>query len=283
MTRTDASPASSPVLRSVARPKASRPLFPDLVHSEWTKLRTVRSTYWTLVATAFAMVGPGALFTARYGIEPINAAQRATFDPTAYSLSGIFLAQLAIAVLGVLVITSEYATGSIRTTFTAAPQRWMVLAAKALVFSSVTAAVGIASSFATFFVGQRILATKGLEAHIGEPGVIRAVIGAGLYLAVVGLLALGLGTLIRRTAGAIAVVVALMFILPGLVGALPSSWQITITGYLPSNAGQAIIGHTRFAARGALLLSPWVGFAVFCTYAAAALITAAVILSQRDT
>jgi hypothetical protein len=113
--------------------------------------------------------------------------------------------------------------------------------------------------------------------------VTRAVIGAGLYLAVVGLLALGLGTLIRRTAGAIAVVVAAMFILPGLAGALPSSWQTAITGYLPSNAGQAIIGHTRFVAAGHLLLSPWVGFIVFCAYALAALIAAVLVLSWRDT
>jgi ABC-type transport system involved in multi-copper enzyme maturation permease subunit len=229
------------------------------------------------------MIGLGALFTARFGIEPISPAERAAFDPTAYSLSGVFLAQLAISVLGVMVITSEYVTGSIRTTFTAAPQRWLVLAAKAVVFGGVTAAVGIVSSLATFAVGQRILATKGLEVQSIDPDVIRGVIGAGLYLAVVGLLALGLGTLIRRTAGAIAVMVAVMFILPGVVGALPSSWQTTITGYLPSNAGQAIIGHTRFAPHGALLLSPWMGFAVFCGYTTIVLIAAAVILSRRDT
>jgi ABC-type transport system involved in multi-copper enzyme maturation permease subunit len=243
----------------------------------------VRSTYWTLFVTVLAMVGLGALFTARYRIEALSPAERATFDPTAFSLSGVFMAQLAVAVLGVMLISSEYATGSIRTTFTAAPQRWEVLTAKAVVLAAVVVVVGIVTSFATFFLGQRILATKGLEAHIGDPGVLRAVIGAGLYLTVVGLLALGLGTLIRRTAGAIAVVVALLFILPGLVGALPTSWQTAATGYLPSNAGQAIIGHTRFAARGTLLLPPWTGFGVFCAYAAGALLVAALVLSRSDT
>jgi ABC-type transport system involved in multi-copper enzyme maturation permease subunit len=229
------------------------------------------------------MIGLGALFTARFGIEPISAAERAAFDPTAYSLGGVFLAQLATAVLGVMAITTEFTTGSIRSTFTATPQRGSVLFAKALVLGSLTAVVGIVSSVATFVVGQRILATKGLEVHTVGPDVIRAVVGAGLYLAVVGLLALGLGALIRRTAGAVAAAVAVMFILPGVVGALPSSWQTAITGYLPSNAGQAIIGHTRFAPRGALLLSPWKGFAVLCIYAVAVLIAAGWMLSRRDT
>lgn len=283
MTSAETRPASSPAARRVTRPAASRPLLPDLLRSEWTKLRTVRSTYWTLLVMALAMVGLGALFTARYRIEPVSAADRAAFDPTAYSLSGLFLAQLAAAVLGAMAITSEYATGSIRATFTAAPSRWMVLTAKVVVLGAVTASVGTIASFITFVVGQHILATKGLEAHIGDPGVVRAIIGAGLYLAVVGLLALGFGALIRRTAGAIAVVVTLMFILTGLVAALPTTWQNAITGYLPSNAGQAIVGHTRFAARAALLLPPGVGFAIFCGYAAAALIAAAVVLSRRDT
>lgn len=283
MTRPNVVSPPRPSMERAAHPPASRPLFPDLIRSEWTKLWTVRSTYWTLFAAVLAMIGLGALFTARYRIEPISAAERAAFDPTAYSLSGVFLAQLAIAVLGVLVMTGEYTTGSIRTTFTAVPQRWAVLGAKAVVFGFVTVVLGVVASFATFVVGQHILATKGLAAHLGDPGVVRAVIGAGLYLTVVGLLALGLGTLIRRTAGAIAVVVALMFILPGVVGALPTSWQTAVTGYLPSNAGQALIGHTRFAPTGVLLLSPWMGFGVFCAYAAAAFIAAAVILSRRDT
>jgi ABC-2 type transport system permease protein len=156
-----------------------------------------------------------------------------------------------------------------------------VLAAKAVVLTASTALVGIGSSLAAFFVGQAVLANKGLQAHLGDPRVIRSVVGAGLYLAMLGLLALGLGSLIRSTVGAIAVVVVLVFILPGIVGALPFSWENAVTPYLPSNAGQALIGRTKFAPQGLHLLSPWTGFAVLCAYAAA-LITAAVILNRRD-
>jgi ABC-2 type transport system permease protein len=263
-------------------PPASRPLAPDLVRAEWTKLRTVRSTWWALALTVAGMVGLGALFCARYGIGGMSPAERAGFDPAAWSLSGFFLAQLAVGVLGVLAITSEYQTGSIRATLAAVPQRRAVLAAKAIVLMASIALVGIVSAFVAFLVGQAILAHKGLQAHLGDPGVLRAVVGAGLYLAVLGLLALGLGTLIRSTVGAVAVVAGLVFILPGIVGALPASWEHAVTPYLPSDAGQALIGPTKFAPQGLHLLPPWAGFAVVCAYAAATLVAAMVILSRRD-
>jgi ABC-type transport system involved in multi-copper enzyme maturation permease subunit len=225
----------------------------------------------------------GALLTAAYArhYDSVSTAAHRGFDPAAYSLSGFFLAQLAIGVLGVVVITSEYATGSIRSTFTAAPQRAGVLAAKAAVFAAVAAATGIASSFAAFFTGQALLAEKGIGTTLGGPGALRSVIGAGLYLAVLGLLALGLGTFIRRTAGGIAAVVGLIVILPVLVQGLPSSWQAAITRYLPSVAGQAVIGRTKFTPPGHLL-SPWAGFALFCAYTAAVLTAATLTLNRRD-
>jgi ABC-2 type transport system permease protein len=210
-------------------PPAARPLGLDLVRAEWTKLRTLRSTWWTLTLTVAGMVVLGALFCARYGIGGISPADRVSFDPSAWSLSGFFLAQLAVGVLGVLAITSEYHSGSIRATLAAAPQRLLVLGAKAVVLAASTTVVGIASALAAFLVGQAILAHKGLQAHLGDPGVARAVVGAGLYLAVLSLLALGVGTLVRSTVGATAVVVGLVFILPGIVGALPASWEDTIT------------------------------------------------------
>jgi ABC-2 type transport system permease protein len=260
-----------------ASPGRFRPAAAGIARSEWIKLRTVRSTWWTLLVTAAGMVAFGTLLTAAYvrhysGVAP---AARAAFDPAAYSLSGFFLAQLAIGVLGVLVMTSEYATGSIRSTLAAAPQRGTVLAAKAAVFGAVAAVTGIASSFAAFFAGQAILSGKGIQAHIGDPGALRSVIGTGLYLAVLGLLALGLGTLIRRTAGAVAAVVGVVLILPVLVQGLPSAWQNAIIRYLPSTAGQAIIGRTKFTPPGRLLPA-WTG------YAAVALIAAAIALNRRD-
>jgi ABC-2 type transport system permease protein len=274
--------ARTAALGPLPRPPSARPLGPDLVRAEWTKLRTVRSTWWVLALTVVGMVGLGALFCVRYGIGGISPADRAGFDPGAYSLSGFFLAQLAVGVLGVLAITSEYATGSIRATFAATPQRRSVLCAKAVVVGTVTALIGVASSAAAFLVGQAILAHKGLQAHLGDLGVVRSVVGAALYLTVLSLLALGLGTLVRSTVGATAVVVGLVFILPGIVGALPTSWENTVTPYLPSEAGQALIGRTKFAPQGLHLLSPWVGFAVVCAYAATILIAAALLLSRRD-
>lgn len=275
---------SIPTLPPVARPDIHRPLAPDLLRAEWTKLRTVRSTWWTLLAAAVAMVGLGALLTASYvaRFDRIGAVDRAAFNPVAFSLNGRLLSQLAIGVLGVLVVTGEYATGTIRATFSAAPQRRSVLAAKAAVFAAVTAAVCIPASFGAFFVGQAILSAKGVEAHLGDPGVLRTVVGVGLYLTVLGLLALGLGALLRRSAGAIAAVFGLVLVLPGLAAALPSSWQDVISRYLPSNAGQAIIGTSNTHFGPSHPLSPWVGFGLFCGYAAAALVAAGFALAHRD-
>ena len=264
---------------ALPRPGRARPLIADLARSEWTKLWTLRSTYWTLTAAVIVMPGFGALLSAAY-TRHLTPASRAALDPASYSLSGFFLAQLAIGVLGVLVITGEYATGSIRCTLSAAPQRLMVLAAKAGVFTVAAFAAGLASSFAAFFAGQAIFAAKGIQAHLSDPGALRPVFGAALYLAVTGLLALGLGALIRRTAGAIAALIALVIFLPVAAGALPASWQDHLNPYLPSVAAQAIIGRTKFTPGH--LLSPWAGFAVSCGYTLAVLIAAAAALHHRD-
>jgi ABC-2 type transport system permease protein len=210
----------------------------------------------------------------------MNPFERLRFNPTSQSLGGYFLAQLAVGVLGVLVMSSEYSTGLIRATFGAVPQRRVVLGAKAAVFALVTAGVGIVASFAAFFVGQAILSGKGIEAHLGDPGTVRSIVGAGLYLAVIGLLGLGLGTLIRRTAGGIAALVGLVLILPGVVAALPSAWSNAINPYLPSYAGEAVMGASRMTPDN--LLGPWTGFALFCGYTALVGLVAAVILRRRD-
>ena len=268
---------------AVTRPGPGEPggsLAVDAMRAEWTKMRSVRSTYWTLLATGGMMVGLAALLCAAYvsRYDRLSPLDRATFRPITFSLNGIFLAQLAIGVLGVLVMTSEFGTGMIRATFTAMPQRRLVLAAKGAVFAAAAAVVGIASSFAAFFAGQAILAGKGAGVSISHPGAFRSVVGAGLYLTVMGLLALGLGTIIRRTAGSIATLFGIVFVLPILVAQLPQSWSDPISKYLPSSAGLAIIG----GPRGGPTLSPWVGFGVFCLYAVAALVLGAVTLVRRD-
>lgn len=281
MTTKQATTATQPPV-AVSRPSTGRPVLPDVVRSEWTKLRTVRSTSWTLLVTAVVMIGFGVLLSASYvtHYEDFSPSTKAAFDPAAYSQSGFFLAQLAIGVLGVLVMTGEYQTGSIRATFSAIPQRRTVLAAKAIVFAIVACLVGLLSAVSAFFIAQAIFASKNLEVHLGDPGTVQSVLGGVLYLPVLGLLALGLGTLIRSTAGAIAALVGLVLILPVAAEALPSSWQNAAAKYLPTNAGQALIGRTKFAPDH--LLSPWAGFGVFCGYAAVALLAAVLMLNRRD-
>jgi len=261
-------------------------IFGDVVRSEWTKLRSVRSTYWTLLAAVVSVVGISALACGIYASKypGMSIADRANFDPTRFSLTGVFLAQFAIGVLGVLMITGEYSTGAVRSTFAAVPQRRMVLAAKATVFASVALVVGLVSCFAAFFIGQAFLSTQGIQAGLGDPGVVRAVAGSGIYLAVLGLLALGIGTLIRHSAGAITALFGIFFALPILLQTLPSSWRDAIGKFLPSNAGGAISRTVQAGADspGGPVLLPWVGLGVFCLYAAVTLGLAGMALRRRD-
>ena len=192
------------------------------------------------------------------GADHLDPGELRNFDPTGFSLNGIFLAQLAVGVLGVLVIASEYATGQIRATFGATPQRNLVLAAKVLVFIVVVFVVGLVACFSAFFIGQAILggSSRLHNASLGDPGAFRAVIGGAMYLAVIGALGIGLGTILRRTAGAIAALVGLLLILPILVNFLPSPWNTDISKYLPLSAGNNVF-HT--AATASTDLSLWVG------------------------
>jgi hypothetical protein len=246
-------------------------VLPNLLRSEWAKIRTVRSTYWSLIIAVAAMIGLGAIVCAVQS-GPYNA----TFDPVSISLAGVLLAQLAIGVLGVLFITSEYSTGMIRSTFAAAPQRRSVIAAKAVVFGAVAFAVGTVASFVTFFVGQAILSTQGVS--LGAPGALRSVIGAGMYLGLFAIFAVALGTIIRSTAGAIAALFGLILILPGLAAALPTSIRDSVDKFLPGNAGQAIFDTIKDTST----LSPWIGLAVFALYVAVALAISMVLVRRRD-
>jgi ABC-2 type transport system permease protein len=241
----------------------------DLVRSEWAKFRTVRSTYWSLMAAVVAMIGLGAIISSAQSGHPVG------FDPVSSSLSGVLLAQLAIGVLGVLFVTSEYSTGMIRTTFTAAPQRRKVIAAKAAVFAAVALVVGTVTSLVTFLVGQAV-SSHGVS--LTSPGALRSVIGVGLYLGLLAVFAVGLGTIIRSTAGAIASVFGLILVLPAVAQALPTSIRDSVDKYLPGNAGQAIF-HT---IRDTSTLSPWVGLGVFALYAGAALSAGLVLVGRRD-
>jgi ABC-type transport system involved in multi-copper enzyme maturation permease subunit len=254
------------------------------LRSEWTKLRSVRSTTWSLAALVVLSIGIGILATATEASRWANASalDRLTYDPTALSLTGLLFGQLAIGVLGILVVSAEYGTGTIRATLAAIPNRPMVLAAKAAVFTTVSVVVGLATSFAAFFIGQALLTGSAPHTTLAAPGVARAVIGGGLYLAVLGLLALGLATIIRHTAGAISAFVGILFVLPLITQALPSSLRDSIGKYLPAEIGGTLTTVVPGFRSGASAFSPWVGFAILCGYAVVALGVGAWLLQHRD-
>jgi ABC-2 type transport system permease protein len=248
--------------------------------SEWTKLRSVRSTRWSLLAAFVFTIGLAILATAvlRNHWPSMSAADRAEFQPLDLNLVGVQLAQLAIGVLGVLVITAEYSTGMIRASMSAVPKRLPVLWGKAVVYGLTTLVLMVPAALIAFVIGQAILSGGNLP-HLGlsDPGVARAVIGAGLYLTVVGLFGLGIGAIVRNTAGGIAAFAAIMFVLPPLMNVLPSSWNNAASPYLPLAAGQSLM-----AISGTDHLSPWSGFGLFVGYAALALVIGAVLLRRRD-
>jgi ABC-type transport system involved in multi-copper enzyme maturation permease subunit len=251
-----------------------------LLRSEWTKLRSVRSTVWTLGVTVVLGIGVSALITAeiRANWPTMSIGQRLGFDPISSSLIGVFIGQFAIGILGVLVITAEYGTGTIRATFSAAPRRRRVLVAKVVVFGVVALVVAEVVSFLAFLLGQALLSAPATHATLGSPGAWRAVVGSGLYVGVLGLLGLGLGAIIRHTAGAISTFVALLLVLPLLVQALPSSIELDVRRYLPDRIGADMISSS--GPPGSF--SPWVGLLVLAGYAAAALAVGSVLLARRD-
>jgi ABC-2 type transport system permease protein len=255
--------------------------FLDLVRAEWTKLRTVRSTVVALGLVVLLGLGLSVLATAetRAHWTSMSPLDRLTFDATQTSLIGVAFAQLVIGILGVLAMSAEYGTGTIRATFSAAPRRLSVLAAKVVVFAGVALVVSEVVSFASYFVGQALLTSPATHTTLSDPQALRAVVGAGLYLTVLGLFALGLATIIRHTAGAISTFVAVLLVLPLITAALPSSIQTKVRHYLPANIGNSM---TALHPAHSTLLAPWTAFAVLCVYAAVALAIGAVLLVRRD-
>jgi ABC-2 type transport system permease protein len=249
-----------------------------VIRSEWIKFSTLRSTWITLILSMVGTIGIGAL--ASWGTNSrwshLDAGEIANFSAVSRSLFGVNLGQLAVLVLGVLIITGEYATGMIRATLSAAPKRWPVLWGKLGVLSAVMFVTSLVAGVVAFFVGQALLTTHGVG--ITAPHAIRAVVGAALYLTVVGVLAMGIGFALRNTAGGIAAAFGLLLVVPGLGNALPASWQPHVLPYLPSNAGSVLFNlHPDPGSLG-----PWTGFGVMCLWAAAAVAAGAVRLTRSD-
>jgi len=254
-----------------------------VVRSEWIKLRSLRSTWYSFLAVVLIIDGLGTLFSAVRAHRMENVigpdGKIIGIDATQISLRGAFLAQLAIGVLGALVITGEYATGMIRSSLAAVPRRQPVLWTKAAVFAATVLVVSLVATLLGFLLGQLALASTHQQATLSTPGALRAVIGSAVYLTLIGLLAVGLGFLIRSTAGAIATLVGIVLVAPLLANALPSPYSDDVIKYLPLSAGQRIISTLNPDPNQ---LAPWAGIGVTALYALAALVAGAVVLNRRD-
>jgi ABC-2 type transport system permease protein len=302
--------ATAPALPLTALPPATgRAGLAGTIRSEFTKLRSVRSTYWTIAAMIIVSVGFAAIagFAIANNLHN-NPANKAGMDATQASLGGFFeLGQLIIAVLGALTITSEYSTGMIRTSLTAMPRRGTIYAAKLLVFSTVTLVVSLITSFIAFFVGQAAMSGSGVSASLfhsvtipanavqnGPPNnvtfsgtivispgtVLTAIIGTALFVTVVALIAFGLGSIIRHTAGAITSAIGLMFIIPVIVQLLPDTWRWDIVRFFPDAAGRVL--SVTVGQHNPHLWSAWPQFGVTLVYAAVLLGVGAYLFRKRD-
>ncbi|MCW2524022.1 MAG: transporter permease [Frankiales bacterium] len=250
-----------------------------VIVSEWTKFRSLRSTLITLAISVILTVGLGVLISAVTAShwDQASALDRADFNAVVTSLNGVRISQLAVGVLGVLLLSGEYATGMIRASLTAVPKRLPVLWAKLSVFTVVVGLISIASTFIAFFLGQAMLSSRHLQVTISSPHAVRMVLGAGLYLLLVGLIGMAFGGLLRNTAAGISALVALFFVIPPVLELLPQSWTNAIGPYLPAAAGEAFWGHPDSAHLSALS-----GLLVLLGWTAAVIAAAAVRLKTQD-
>lgn len=256
--------------------------FLGALRSEWTKIRSVRSTVWTLTAAIVIAVGISTLGNwGQASHTDLSAAQLERRDLVARSMFGIMLGQLVMVVFGTLAVTSEYATGMIRTSLSAQPRRLNVFFAKFVVVAVIAFVVGEIISFASFLIGTHFWATKGVDLSLSSHGALQAVIGGGLYLDGAALLAFGIGAALRHTAGTITLGVALLFVVTVIVNFMPDSWQADVDKYLPANAGSQVWA-TQHTADVGTAFGAWSGFGVYMAYAVIALLAGLWVFKRKD-
>ena len=254
--------------------------FAATLRAEWVKLRSLRSTWYTLACLFVVGLGITTLALSSAGTDYANAtaAERAAWDPTNLSLTTYIVAQLIIGVLGILVVTSEYATGLMQTSLMATPRRHRLLAAKVVVAAAVAVVAGQVLMLASFLIGQAILNTQDVpSAALGDPGVLSAIAGGGLYLTAIALLAAGLGTIMRATAGALATLVGIVFLVPALAGLFPS-WLQGLVDFWPTQGAAAVLATVPDPA----FPHPWLNLGGMCLGVVAVLIAAFVVFRRRD-
>ena len=258
--------------------------FGGTLRSEFTKIRSVRSTYWTLLVLLAVSVGIGAGISAlsASGWSNTPPADRTPLDATQLSIAALLiLGQLVIVVLGALVLTAEYSTGMIRTSLIAMPRRIVIYVAKAVAFAAVALVVSLATAFVAFFLGQSLLASTHESATLAGHDVLRALIGSALYITLCGLFAFAAAAIIRNTAATITAIIGLLFVIPVLVNLLP--WRDDLVRWLPSSAARAISATVwNSGPQNSHLFSPWGQFAVFAVYTAVLLVVGGILFRKRD-
>ena len=259
---------------------STKPTMASVVRSEWIKFRSVRSSITGVVVTLLLTIGLGALITSavRSHWSQSSSLRRATFDPVSTSLSGTLFAQFAVGVIGVLFITAEYSSGSIRTSLAAVPKRLHLVAAKALVVGFVVIVVAGVACLVTFLVGQSIFSGVVPTASLSNGSVLRSVLFAGVYLTLLSLVGMGLGLILRQSAASISVFTSLLLILPILTLLLPQSWQNAISRFEPSQLGQSMMSPTA----SANTFGAWSALLILALYTAVVVGVGAGILQRRD-
>ncbi|MCP3757097.1 ABC transporter permease [Streptomyces sp. TBY4] len=255
--------------------------FSAVLQSEWTKIRTVASTSWTLAIAFLVTVGFGAAFCALVNatFDDMSELERATFDPTLLSFTGMGFGQLAIIVFGVMVVSTEYSSGMIRTSLAAVPRRGSFLLGKFAVATALALVVGLLTSFAAFFLGQAILGDRGIG--IGEDNVLRAVVGAGLYMALLALFSMGVATMLRSSVASISILIPFFLIVSNLL----SGFEVTrkYGQYLPDKAGSKIMQIVPDAMGSPETpYGPWGGLGIMLLWVAASALGGYLVLKKRD-
>ncbi|MFJ2813784.1 ABC transporter permease [Streptomyces sp. NPDC091279] len=251
----------------------------QVIRSEWTKIRSVASTVWTLSLAVVVTIALGMLISAlsRNDFDSMSTRDQFTFDPTFISFAGMTLGQLAMIVFGVLVVANEYSSGMIRTSLAAVPQRGTFLFSKIAVATGLALVVGFATSFAAFFLGQAMLGPHG--AALGDPGVLRAVIGGGLYMTLIAVFSMGVATMLRSPMLSLGILMPFFFLISNILGNVSATKRVG--QFLPDQAGSKIL-QVVTPVGDDTPYGPWGGLGIMVVWVLAALLGGYVVLKRRD-